>query len=134
MMSVQALVQFSGRTDCRRDGCGPLGLILSGHTASHPQELVHLSFAGAAPADLPQTLDDAAVARVSEGHYRITSGARSWTISARGAHVHREVAREFYRAIPAQPVSWTQRLFWRIVLALAATAAGRRLLRAWRGG
>jgi len=122
-MSVQAVVQFSGRIDCRRDGCGPLGLILSGHTAAHPREFVHLAFAGAAPADLPHALDDAAVARVSEGSYCITSGAR----------VHRDVAREFYQALPAQRVRWTQRLFWRIVLALAATPAGRWLLGAWRG-
>jgi hypothetical protein len=132
-MSVQAVVQFSGRIDCRRDGCGPLGLILSGHTAAHPREFVHLAFAGAAPADLPHALDDAAVARVSEDSYCITSGARSWTVSARAAHVHRDVAREFYQALPAQRVRWTQRLFWRIVLALAATPAGRWLLGAWRG-
>jgi hypothetical protein len=127
-MKVAAVVQFSGRVDCRRGGCGPLGLILSGHTAHHPQELVHLSFAGAAPEDLPQTLDNAAVARVCEERYCITSGARSWTVTARAAHLHREVAREFYQAVPSQPIRWTQRLFWRIVLALAGTSAGRWLL------
>ena len=93
-----------------------------------------MSFAAAAPADLPHTLDDAAVARVNEESYCITSGARSWTVSARAAHLHREVAREFYQAVPAQPVSWTQHLFWRIVLALAATSAGRWLLGAWSRG
>jgi hypothetical protein len=93
-----------------------------------------LSLAGAGPADFPQTLENAAVFRASEESYCITSGARSWTVSARAAHLHREVAREFYQALPAQPVSWTQRLFWRIVLALAATSAGRRLLGAWSRG
>ncbi|HSY07455.1 MAG TPA: hypothetical protein VK820_02810 [Steroidobacteraceae bacterium] len=127
-MSVAPIVEFSGRVDCRRDGRAPLGLILSGHTAHHPQELVRLSFAGAAPADLPQTLDDAAVARVSEASFCITSGARSWMISARAAHLHREVAREFYQALPAHPVRWTQRLFWRIVFVLAASSVGRWLL------
>jgi hypothetical protein len=29
--------------------------------------------------------------------------------------------------VPARPVRWTQRVFWRIVLALAATRAGRLL-------
>jgi len=89
-----------------------------------------LSFAGAAPADLPQTLDNATVARVGEKTYCIASGEHSWTLTARAAHLHREVAREFYQAVPAQPIRWTQRLFWRIVLALAATSAGRRLLAA----
>ena len=132
-MSPQAVVQFSGPIECRRDGCGPLGLILSGHTVRHPQQLTHLSFAGAAPADLPSLLEDADVTRVGDESYCIKSGVRSWTLSARAVHLHREVAREFYQAVPAQPVRWTQRLFWRIVLALAATSAGRWLLGAWRG-
>jgi hypothetical protein len=130
---VQVLVQFSGKIECRRDGCGPLGLILCGHTAQRPQELVHLSFAGAAPEDFPQTLDDATVTRTGAESYCITSGTRSWTVNARAAHLHREVAREFYRAVPLQSTRWTQRLFWRIVLALAATSAGRWLLGVWRG-
>jgi hypothetical protein len=127
-MQAEAFIQFSGRVDCRRDGCGPLGLTLTGHTVHHPQELVHLSFAGPAPADLPQHVEDAAVACVSAASYRITSGARTWMVGARAAHLHREVAREFYQALPAHPVSWRQRLFWRIVFFLAASSAGRRLL------
>jgi hypothetical protein len=133
-MSPQALVQFSGRTECRRDGCGPLGLILSGHTSRHPRELTHVTFAGTAPADLPPILEDAAVTRVGDEAYCIKSGARSWTLSARAAHLHRDVAREFFEVVPGAPVRWTQRLFWRIVLALAATSAGRWLLGVWRGG
>lgn len=127
-------MQFSGRVDCARNGCGPLGLILSGHTAHYPQELVRVFFAGAAPQDLPQTLDNAAVVRTGADSFRIASGARSWNLSARALHLHREVAQEFYRALPPQPLRWTQRLFWRIVLALAATSAGRWLLRAWNRG
>jgi hypothetical protein len=133
-MGTEPVVQFSGQVECSRDGCGPLGLILSGYTAHYPQELVHLFFAGAAPADLPQTLDNAAVARAGAASYRVTSGARSWTVSARATHLHRDVAREFYRALPPQPIRFTQRLFWRIVLALAATSAGRWLLGIWNRG
>jgi hypothetical protein len=129
-MADETVLQFSGRVDCRRDGCGPLGLILSGHTTAHPQELVHLSFAGAAPADFPQSLDTAVVVRAGESSYRVLSGARSWTINARAVHLHREVEREFYRAVPGLPVRWTQRLFWRIVFVLAATSVGRWLLAA----
>jgi hypothetical protein len=128
---LEAIVQFSGRVDCARDGCGPLGLALSGHTARFPHELVRLFFAGAAPEDLPAALQNASVARVGPDRYRLTSGAQSWAVSARAVHLHREVAEEFYRVLPPQPVRWTQRLFWRIVLALAATASGRWLLGAW---
>jgi hypothetical protein len=126
-VNVETLVQFRGPVACRRDGCGPLGLVISGHTAQRPQELVHFSFTGAAPADLPGTVDDATVARLSQESYRISSGARAWTLTARAVHLHREVAREFYQAVPARPVRFTQRVFWRIVLALAATRAGRLL-------
>jgi hypothetical protein len=130
---VQALVEFSGKIECRRDGCGPLRLTLCGHTAHRPQELVRLYFAGAAPEGLPQSLDGATVTRTGAESYCITSGARSWTLNARAAHLHREVAREFYRAVPLPSARWTQRLFWRIVLALAATSTGRWLLGVWRG-
>lgn len=130
---MQALVEFSGKIECRRDGRGPLGLTLCGHTALRPQELVRLSFAGAAPHDLPQSLDGATVTRSSAESYCITSAARSWTVNARAAHLHREAARAFYRAVPLPSASWTQRLFWRIVLTLAATSTGRWLLGVWRG-
>jgi hypothetical protein len=132
-MSGDPLIAFCGPVDCRFDGCGPLGLILSGHTKLHPEELVHLHFAGAAPADFPQSLEDALIVRLSAESYRISSGARSWTLNARAAHLHRDVAAAFYEAVPAAPIRWTQRLFWRIVLALAATSAGRWLLRTVRG-
>ena len=124
-MDVETVVQFRGPVGCRRDGCGPLGLVMSGHTAQRPQELVHFYFAGAAPADLPETIDNATVARLGRESYRISSGARVWMVTARAVHLHREVAREFYQAVPSRPVRWTQRVFWRIVLALAATSAGR---------
>jgi hypothetical protein len=124
-VNVETLVQFRGPVACRRDGCGPLGLVMSGHTGQRPQELVHFSFTGAAPEDLPGTLDDATVARLSRESYRISSGARAWMVTARAVHVHREVAREFYQAVPGRPVRLMQRVFWRIVLAVAATPAGR---------
>jgi hypothetical protein len=132
-MSGESLVTFCGPVECRVDGCGPLGVILSGHTPLHPEEVVHLAFAGAAPADFPQTLQNAIVVRASEEHYRISAGARVWTVRARATHLHREVAAAFYAAVPTPPIRWTQRLLWRIVLALATSAAGRWLLRTVRG-
>jgi hypothetical protein len=130
---VQPVIEFSGRVEARRADCGPLHLVLSGRTVRHPQELVHVSFAGKPPADLPDTLENAIIERVSPQYFTIASGARRWTVGARAAHVHREVAAAFYQAIPPQPIRWTQRLFWRIVLALATTRAGRALVRTARG-
>jgi hypothetical protein len=127
-MTLAVSVQFAGRADCRRDGCGPLGLILCGHTADRPHELVQLAFSGRAPEGLPQFLEDPQVECVASGEYRITSGTQSWLLAARATHLHRDVTREFYRAIPARPIRWTERLFWRAVLMLAASSPGRRLL------
>lgn len=127
-MTLAASVQFVGQTQCRRDGCGPLGLILTGHTADYPHELVQLAFVAAAPQDLPKFLTDPRVEPVNAGDYRITSGARSWRVSAAAVHLHRDATREFNRVIPPQPIRWTQRLFWWIVLALALSPAGRRLI------
>jgi hypothetical protein len=127
-MNLVAVVQFAGQTECRRDGCGPLGLILCGHTADHPHELVQLCFAGHAPEDLPKSLIDARVERVGDADYRIASAGQSWTVSARAVHLHRDATREFYRALPPQPIRWTQRLFWRVILALALTSAGRKVI------
>jgi hypothetical protein len=132
-MNGEPLARFLGHIECRFDGCGPLGLTLSGYTADRPQELVHLAFTGNAPADFPRILESPKVERLNSENYSITSGARHWTVSARAAHLHREVAAKFFEALPARPIRWTQRLFWRMVLALAATAAGRWLLRTVRG-
>ena len=67
-----------------------------------------------------------------EKRYRVRSAAGAWEISARAVHLHREIAAEFYRAIPPRPVPCIRRALWRIVLTLAASRAGLLLLRALR--
>jgi hypothetical protein len=47
-------------------------------------------------------------------------------------HLHRDVAPPFYRALPPRPVPPGKRLFWRLVLALAASRAGLSILRSLR--
>jgi len=125
-MNERAL-RFAGWISCRRDGEGPLGLILVGRTQDPPEEFVQLAFSCKAPADLPEALEDAVVEKLGERQYRLTSGDRSWILNA-ASHLHRDVAGAFYRALPPRPVPLRKRLFWRALLGLASHRAGRWLL------
>jgi hypothetical protein len=127
----EVLATFRGKVLCWRAQTAP-GLTLSGTTAERPDEQMALAFSAAAPADCPDTLEDARVERLEDGQYRIRSGSGEWLIGAGAVHVHREIAAQFYRAIPPRPAPWRKRLFWRGVLALAGTRAGLALLRALR--
>lgn len=126
------VAQFRGTVTCRRTSSGPLGLTLSGRTADHPGEPLELAFAGVAPADLPERLEDAAVERARPGEYRIASGARTWTVAARSVHLHREVADGFYRAIPPRPAPLARRVLFGAMLGIARSRAGLALLKALR--
>jgi len=121
------LTRFRGWISCRRDGEGPLGLILVGRTEDRPDETVQMAFACPAPVDMPDALEDVRVERLDEAEYRVTSGDRSWTLPA-PVHVHRDVAGAFYKALPPRPVPLRKRLFWRLLLGLASRPLGRRLL------
>lgn len=127
MDETRRIVGFRGGVSCRREA-GPFGLTLIGHTSDQPREMATLAFVGAAPPGLPEVLEDANVEQVDAGRYRIWSGQREWIFPARSAHLHREVSTSFYRAIAPRLVPWNKRLFWRVVLAMAATRAGKRLL------
>jgi hypothetical protein len=127
MDETRRMVRFRGGVSCRRDE-GPLGLTLIGRTIDQPDEVASLAFVAAAPPGLPEALEDATVEQVEAGRYRIWSGNREWIFCARSAHLHREVASTFYRAISPRLVPWNKRLFWRIVLALAASRVGKTLL------
>jgi hypothetical protein len=127
MDETRRMVRFRGGVSCRRDD-GPLGLTLIGRTTDRPDEIATLAFAAAAPPGLPEALEDATVEQVQAGRYRIRSDLREWVFSARSAHLHREVASTFYRAIAPRLVPWKKRLFWRIVLAVAASRVGKTLL------
>jgi len=126
------VVQFRGAVTCVRDRHGPLGLTLGGRTAGHPLEDMQLAFEGAAPADLPERLEDARVESGAPGEYRITAGGREWRFSAHSMHVHRDLGEAFYRAIPGRPAPLRRRLAFGAMLALARTRLGLALLRALR--
>jgi hypothetical protein len=117
-MSAAAPIRFQGWISCRRDGEGPLGLILVGSTLDRPDEVVHFAFSCRAPGDMPDALEDATVERLDDRRWRIASGAREWVVEG-AAHLHREIAGAFYRAIPPRAVPWRKRLFWQVVLKLA---------------
>jgi hypothetical protein len=129
---VAAVARFRGAVHCAREPHGPLGLTLTGRTAEHPGEEVRLAFAGTAPADLPERLEDAVVERAGPGEYRIASVTRSWPVAASSVHLHREVADGFYRAIPPRPAPLVRRLLFRVMLGVAGSRLGIALLRAVR--
>jgi hypothetical protein len=124
---TRRIVRFRGGVSCRRDE-GPLGLTLVGRTTDRPDEMATLAFAAAAPPGLPEALEDATVEQLDAGRYRIWSGKREWIVPARSVHLHREVSTTFYRAIAPRLVPWNKRLFWHIVLSIAASRVGKTLL------
>ena len=127
----ETLATFRGPVSCTRAAHAP-ELTLSGITIEHPGEPMTLAFSGAAPADCPETPADAVVERLSPAQYRITAAGRSWLLSATAVHLHFDVAAEFYRAIPPRRAPWSKRLFWRVVLGLAASRQGLAALRILR--
>jgi len=83
---------------------------------------------GSSLPDLPVSLEAAVISARGEHRYGIASASRDWTIEAASLHVHRDVGNVFYRAVPPRLAPLKKRLFWRVVLALAGTRAGKRLL------
>jgi hypothetical protein len=121
-------IHFRGWISCRRDGEGPLGLILVGRATQHRrEEAVQIAFSCPAPVDMPEALEDARLEFLGHDRYRLTSGDKSWTLDG-AIHVHREVAGAFYKAIPPRPVPWRKRVFWRVMLGLASNPLTRKLL------
>jgi len=127
----EPVVSFRGAVHCAR-APGPLGLTLIGGTPERPNEPTALAFTAAAPPGFPDSLDNAVVERLGADQYRIYSPPREWVIAAAAVHLHREIAAQFYRAIPPRPVPLPKRWLWRVVLALAASRAGLAALRALR--
>jgi hypothetical protein len=127
----ETLATFRGTVRCEYS-VQARTLTLSGTDAASPGEATALTFSAAAPTDCSGTLEDALVEHVEGAHYRIRSGTREWPIQAGAAHVHRDIAAAFYRAIPPRPAPWRKRLFWAVVLALAASRPGLAALRLLR--
>jgi hypothetical protein len=129
---AEPLIVFAGEVRCQA-APGVPGLTLSGRTAAHPQARTELAFSARAPTALPSTLSDVRIEAQPDGGWRITSAAGSWQVAGGAVHLHREIAREFYTALPPRPVPRLKRLFWYAVLTLARSRAGIALLRGLRG-
>jgi hypothetical protein len=128
---AERLATFRGVVHCQRAATVP-NLTLSGSTAEAPEEPTAIAFSATAPADLPGTLRDAVVDHLGGARYRIGAEQHEWLIDSPAVHLYREIAAQFYRAIPPRPAPWAKRVFWRTVLALAASRAGLALLKALR--
>ena len=131
-VSGPKVAEFRGTVRCRRVADGPLGLELIGLAADSRGEPLTLAFAGKAPADLPETIEDAVVQQSGEASFRVTSGTRSWTLAAQAVHAHRDVGGAFYAAIPPRPAPFLRRLLLGTALRIAGSRAGLAVVRALR--
>ena len=122
---------FRGAVKALRTGNA---LILTGAAADRPDETLILTFIDPRPADLPERLSAAAVDAIDAHRYRVRSGSSDWMVEAGSLHVHRDVSAAFHAALAPRPAPLRKRLFWRLVLMLAATRGGKRLLLRLRGG
>lgn len=122
---ASALAVFRGTVVCRRFANV---ITLAGPAADSTDDELILSFIVRGFPDVPESLTAPVVVALDEHRYRIISLARDWVIEATSLHVHRYIGNAFYRAIPPRPVPLAKRVFWRMVLALAGSRAGKRLL------
>ncbi len=119
------LAAFQGSVTCRR---AYNALILTGSAADSADDILILTFIAPTVPDLPEHLTAATIRALGGQRYGITSASRDWIVAAAAAHVHRDIGTAFYRAVPPRPTPLAKRLLWRVLLAVAGTRAGKRLL------
>jgi hypothetical protein len=129
---LKPLVTFRGPVAVVQARSGALGLTLAGLADEAAGEPTTLAFSGAAPANFPEGIVDLTVNAVDAVRYRLASPAGEWQVDATAAHLHHEVSAEFYRVLPPRPVPFAKRCLWAVVLTLAKSRAGLRLLAALR--
>lgn len=124
-----ALAVFRGAVVCRRFANV---ITLAGPAADSPDDDLILSFIARDFPGLPEFLTAPVVVALDEHRYRVISRSQDWIIEATSLHVHRDIGNSFYRAIPPRAVPLVKRFFWRMVLVLAGSRAGRGLLLSFR--
>ena len=116
-----ALIEFTGRVDCRRRGAH--ALMLSGREGAVPL-VVHLGAVRAADIEgLPGELENVRLVERpahAEGQrsLELQSGSFSRLLQVRGLQVHRDAARAFFAAVPPVPVPALRRAGWSALLLL----------------
>ena len=123
--NVSLLAAFRGTVACRRTANA---LTLSGAAADSADDGLILTFISSSLPDIPDSLTAVSVCAIDELHYRITSASRDMVLEATSLHAHRDIGRVFYRAIPPRPAPLNRRLLWGVILWLAGSSAGKRLL------
>jgi hypothetical protein len=118
-----------GPVRCRRSRNA---LTLTGAAADSDGDILIVTLTTSVVPDVPDSMGAASIRAVDAQHYRIATGSQDWIVAATTVHVHRDIGDVFYRAIPPRAVPLRKRLFWRVVLALAGTGVGKRLLLAAR--
>jgi hypothetical protein len=119
------LAVFRGTVSCRRSRNA---LTLTGAAADPGGGILIVTLTTSTTPDVPESMTGVSMSALDGQHYRIASGSQDWIVAATTVHVHRDIGAAFYRAIPPRAAPLSKRLFWRIVLALAGTRAGKRLL------
>lgn len=127
--TVSLVAALRGPVTCARTANA---LILSGAAADSAADRLILTFIAAAIPDIPDSLSAASVHALDEHHYRITSESGDLLVETISVHVHRDVGKAFYRAVPPRRVPVAKRLFWLLVLALAGSRTGKRVLASLR--
>jgi hypothetical protein len=123
--TVSLVAALRGPVTCRRTANA---LILSAAAADSADDRLIVTFICPAVPDIPDSLPAASVHALDERHYRIASESGELIVEAISLHVHRDIGRTFYRAIPPRPVPLAKRLFWSLVLALAGSRTGKLVL------
>jgi hypothetical protein len=109
-----------------RPAGGALRLRLAGHDGAGHE--VAVDFAEPRAPALPELLHEVRIELRARGAWRILAREGAIEVAAASAHVHSDRSAEVMAAVPPRRAPLSKRLFWRLVLALAASGCGRRLL------
>jgi len=123
--TVSLPAAFRGAVTCSRTAGA---LTLSGAAADSADDRLMLTLISSSIPDIPDSLTAVILTAVGEHRYRIASASRDLVVEATSLHVHRDIGRAFYRAVPPRPVPLRKRFFWLVVLWLAASRTGKHVL------
>jgi len=127
--TVALLAAFRGTVTCARTAGS---LILSGSAADSADDRLIITLVAPSIPDIPGPLTAVILTAVGEHRYRISSGSGDLIVEATSLHIHRDIGKAFYRAVPPRPVPLAKRLFWSLVLWLAGSRTGKQVLASLR--